>query len=459
MSCCYQKCSSRKKQIQSVNNIKPVQKNKLNNHDVVNSDKESSNNTIDIVLKQKMIDLNIKDRDNDTLSKYSIDKSFEELLSKSKETSQTKKDAKRSLKINHVARQKMIQDLKKISYTEKGDGGYHVTINYDDKKKEVDCYFMSFQPTIQDFYLQNDYTTNLEGGMISYSQKKNNTDRGISGFNGFKSISLMPFSNQKAISDNYKYHDDFSVGLIFGKNNTIAQYWPQAKFSYNNLHQIYAGYSTKNTNNIDDVIKERDVYAIAKAVTKYHNKEIGKYDQNKAAFTTLVDKLKNKKSLKYDEHLFATGNDGKNKHFDIASAVLQVRCSAISIFDGFTAGQMQQILDVIDYQKNTLNKDKIFILNYDIEPNLSLVDNKFTSIIHHIADRMEKYSVNLSIDFDKQDFIKKSIELADNIRYNTDDVDKDEFIDENITSNKNIKNIAAQYNIGELIARNNVRRK
>ncbi|GEM_PF-5876594 len=224
MSCCYQKCSSRKKKkpLQVSNSLSSGEKNNQNklNQETKNDEmieKKKKSQQVDISLSsgeknnqnklnqetkndgmigfitkiheeqnekidQMMKDLNIAERKDDASSKYSIDEDNDTVPEQEEEKwveldKQLRK--KRELRINHLARQKIIQDLQKITYTEKPYGGYHVTINYDEKnKKEVDCYFMSFQPTLDDFYLQNNYKTDLKEGMIGYSHKKKTRIRG-----------------------------------------------------------------------------------------------------------------------------------------------------------------------------------------------------------------------------------------------------------------------------------------
>ncbi|GEM_PF-6163508 len=199
-----------------------------------------------------------------------------------------------------------------------------------------------------------------------------------------------------------------------------------------------------------------DVYAAAKAVTKYHYKEIGNYDQNKAAFTTLIDKFKDEdinpeNLLHYDEHLFATGNNGHNKHFDIASAVLQVSSDGENGLDCLDDEGIEQILKVIDYQRDKLNKNKIFILNYFAKPNLSLVDNNFKSIIQCIAEQMESRALEKAQPFNKEDFLRKAFDLAHEI--DDEDIGLDD--DDVNLMNAKIRSLV-QYNIGSTTKTNSI---
>ena len=226
-------------------------------------------------------------------------------------------------------RRKLKEDYNKTSYTDNEDGTFDVKIG----ENNYQTSFIHFQKTFDDLHFDSDC---YHGG-YTYSKLDENFVNSLWCQHKKKSATMFAFNNEKNINTKIYEIPPFSVGMMFGKNNDILDYFESDIWHTPAMvtSKVGARYKFKETCNAGE---QEETKLIKVALDALGDKNLLNTDKYQLLFSQIEHREKNNMYYNggknsYDKDFYFSGDEaimltkGNNRQFDVKNFCIQMNFS------------------------------------------------------------------------------------------------------------------------------------
>ena len=229
----------------------------------------------------------------------------------------------------HEMRRKLREDYDKTYYTDNKDGTFDVTIG----KNNYQTAFIHFQPTLKKLFFDSD----CSHGSYTYSDLDEDFVDELFTKNKKKSATMFAFNNATNITTQIYKIPPFSVGMMFGENNDILDYFNSDTWHDSNMVTSKVGKRYQfNASCRMGKRKETKLIKVARDALKDEN--LSKTDKYKLLFSQIEHRWKrniyyNGGENSYDKDFYFSGDEAimltneNNSKFDVKNFCIQMNFS------------------------------------------------------------------------------------------------------------------------------------